>query len=484
MQPSSQSVCAGTPVTFTVGATGTGLQYQWRKNGINIVGATTASYNISSVSASDAADYDVMVTGECGIQTSSTATLSLNGVLLITEHPASKTVCAGSAVTFSVAVSASGLTYQWRKEGIAIAGATASAYTIKGATVAHQGNYDVVVTSTCSPIATSNNAVLTIKPPVEITDQPIEKVVCAGDQVTLSVTTTNGSNPSYQWRKDGAIINGAIGTTFTIPSASTMDAGNYDVVITTTCNTVTSSIAPVTVKAVPATPIITATTPTVFCDGNKVELHSSTANGNQWFKNGVGIEGATEPILTVKAAGDYTVIAKQEGCTSLAAAIQRVEVRSIPLKPVIIFNADQLFSSATAGNQWYFNGTAIAGAIANTFKPLLSGVYSVKVNVDGCESEMSDVFNYVSTAVNSPELEPYLIIAPNPVKETLLIKYQGAPAKLTATLLDISGRKMSATSIFTNKYNLSMMHLAKGIYIVVITNERTGYRTQKSIIKQ
>jgi hypothetical protein len=65
-------------VTFTVSATGTGLTYQWRKNGVNIGGATSSSYLISSVVAGDSGLYDVIVANSCAVaETSDTALLTV-----------------------------------------------------------------------------------------------------------------------------------------------------------------------------------------------------------------------------------------------------------------------------------------------------------------------------------------------------------------------------------------------------------------------
>ena len=68
--PENQTVCEGDMVSFTVSATGDGLEYQWRKgtvnliDGINIFGSTTDSLTINPVLLSDAAlDYNVVVTG-------------------------------------------------------------------------------------------------------------------------------------------------------------------------------------------------------------------------------------------------------------------------------------------------------------------------------------------------------------------------------------------------------------------------------------
>src|ERR1700761_2663311 len=65
--PNSLATPAGTSATFTVVATGSGLTYQWYKvntsnQGVAISGATSASYTISSVSATDGGSYYAVVT--------------------------------------------------------------------------------------------------------------------------------------------------------------------------------------------------------------------------------------------------------------------------------------------------------------------------------------------------------------------------------------------------------------------------------------
>ncbi|HEY3370614.1 MAG TPA: T9SS type A sorting domain-containing protein, partial [Prolixibacteraceae bacterium] len=84
-QPTNQVACVGTAAIFTVGATGTGLSYQWKKGSVNLInggtisGATSATLVINPVSAADvASDYHVVITGPCSsMATSTPASLSL-----------------------------------------------------------------------------------------------------------------------------------------------------------------------------------------------------------------------------------------------------------------------------------------------------------------------------------------------------------------------------------------------------------------------
>jgi plastocyanin len=165
-QPASQTVTAGAAVTFTSAASGSPAPtFQWKKNGTNISGATSASYTIASAATADAGTYTVVATNTVGSATSSNAMLTVNAAPAFTTQPVSQTVNAGTAVTFTAAASGSpSPTYQWKKNGTNITGATGASYTIAGVAAADAGTYTVVATNTAGS-ATSSNAVLTVITP-------------------------------------------------------------------------------------------------------------------------------------------------------------------------------------------------------------------------------------------------------------------------------------------------------------------------------
>ena len=77
-QPTSQTVLEGTDVMFTVTATGTQpIRYQWRYNGNNLAGATSANYSISRVESNQAGNYSVVVSNAGGSVTSQNAALTV-----------------------------------------------------------------------------------------------------------------------------------------------------------------------------------------------------------------------------------------------------------------------------------------------------------------------------------------------------------------------------------------------------------------------
>jgi uncharacterized delta-60 repeat protein len=76
-QPADQSVLRGSSAPFSVVASGTGLTYQWRSNGVDISGATASTYTKNNVQFSDAGTYSVHVTGTCGTLDSQEAYLTV-----------------------------------------------------------------------------------------------------------------------------------------------------------------------------------------------------------------------------------------------------------------------------------------------------------------------------------------------------------------------------------------------------------------------
>ncbi len=84
IQPQPQSVVVGSTVAFSVGATGTGLSYQWRRNGATLSGANRPTYIITNVQPGAAGSYSVDVTNAAGATTSQSVTLA---VVATTSNP-------------------------------------------------------------------------------------------------------------------------------------------------------------------------------------------------------------------------------------------------------------------------------------------------------------------------------------------------------------------------------------------------------------
>jgi hypothetical protein len=88
-----------------------------------------------------------------------------------------------------------------------------------------------------------------------ITTQPQSQTVDAGANVSFSVTATGKPLPTYQWLFNGNAIAGATGSSYSVSSVQTANAGNYAVTVTNLVGNVTSSVATLTVSTpTPTTP--------------------------------------------------------------------------------------------------------------------------------------------------------------------------------------------------------------------------------------
>ncbi len=160
-QPEPVAICAGEPAEFLVETWGAGtISFQWRRNGIDIPGATSATFSIPAAISGDTGSYSVVVTNSCGQSvTSAVANLVVNSVM-ITTQPVSQSVLPGSDVTFSVTASGQNpITFQWLRNDFPIEGATSRTLTLRNVTEANNGTYTCEVANDCGGV-TSNPAVL------------------------------------------------------------------------------------------------------------------------------------------------------------------------------------------------------------------------------------------------------------------------------------------------------------------------------------
>jgi alpha-tubulin suppressor-like RCC1 family protein len=156
--PISQVLSLGDEVIFSISVTGTGLSYQWRKdgavlaNGGNVSGATTSSLRVTNLGAGNAGAYSVVVSNSSG-SVVSTVTLKVVDVPAITVRPLSRTAMEGQAVTLTTVVSGAGLSYQWKRNGVVISGANDRVLTIPSLTLADRGRYEMIATNSAGKTA-------------------------------------------------------------------------------------------------------------------------------------------------------------------------------------------------------------------------------------------------------------------------------------------------------------------------------------------
>jgi hypothetical protein len=215
-QPTNLTVLSGNNALFSAVVDGSSpFAYHWRKNGTNLVngpgvsGATTANLTLSSVGASAAGNYSLVVTNAFGAATSQVATLTVVFPAAITSSLTNQAIECGSNATF--AVSASGtppLSFQWSLDGTPIAGATTTSLSLANV---HLPNHTVTIVVTNLYGSVSSNALLSVH------------------DTLPPVITLNGGNPIYV----------ELGSAFTDPGATATDlcAGVVPVSVSGSVNT-------------------------------------------------------------------------------------------------------------------------------------------------------------------------------------------------------------------------------------------------------
>lgn len=145
--------------------------------------------------------------------------------------------------TLRLSVDAGGtppLSYQWRKGGTPIPGATSSSYAKANADAGDAGSYDVVIANGQGSV-TSQSANVTIQPlsQPQIGQSPQGRTLYPGGLLRLTVQATGGGL-TYQWQRNGTNVMGATNATYTVANASGSDAGAYLVVVSNKLSTTQS----------------------------------------------------------------------------------------------------------------------------------------------------------------------------------------------------------------------------------------------------
>ena len=211
--------------------------------------------------------YSVVVTNATGCSASFGTDQCIRLILFHWQHVAAAsalTFCEGKTVQLK-AITGTGYTYQWKRGGANIAGATSSNYTASAT-----GYYTVIVTNAAGCSATSAALAVVVKPlPLATITAAGPTTFCSGKNVLLKANT--GLNYTYQWRRGATVIPGAVQWTY-----EATQPGFYTVIVTNTSGcSVTSAAIAVAVNPLPVA-TITPSGPLTFCVGQSVILKGNT----------------------------------------------------------------------------------------------------------------------------------------------------------------------------------------------------------------
>jgi hypothetical protein len=291
--------CSGGSVTLTAD-TGATLTYQWQNSGVDIAGATNITY-----SATTSGNYQVVVTNGATCSAASAVivvnALALPSATISAAGPT--TFCAGSGVVLNTPVAA-GNTYQWYRNGTAVAGATGPGYYFT-----NSGNYTVRVTNTsgCTNTTATPEVVTEVTTPIVVPLSPLS--FCWGGSSLLGMSVATSTGVSYQWMRSGIALSGATAATY---NANT--SGNYSCVVNIASGSCTLGSTTVSVVEFPLPNPVITWNGTTLSTGNFYTSY-------QWYRNLSPVAAGTTWFITPTDTGDYTVrVTDTNGCQSVATA--------------------------------------------------------------------------------------------------------------------------------------------------------------------
>jgi hypothetical protein len=422
----STGLCAGTNISFTDQSVNAPTSWSWSVTPAAGVTVTTPTLQSPTMNFTSGGTYTVSMqaTNIIGPGSVATQTVIIVGTPTVSIPVQSKTVCAGSAVSFT----ASGATtYSWTSGG---GTGTVATYTPASLTV-----YTVTgTTSGCSGVRTAT-AYVNALPTVTVAGAT---AICAGGSAIL----TGSGASTYTWNT---------GPTTTTISVSPTITTTYSVVGTGTNGCTNTATKTLTVN--PSPTISTASSSSVICLGSNASLIGSGASTYTWMPG--SLTGATVSA-TPTINTTYTVIGTSAGgCTNIA-------VRSISVNPLptistsasqsVICAGQTTTLTGSGGSTYIWNPGSISGSpIAVT--PASSITYTcIGTGTNGCSN----------TAVRSVTVNPLpTITATTPSSLICGPPYQGtatinASGASTYTWLPGSstGNSIAVTPSITTTYTV------------------------------
>jgi gliding motility-associated-like protein/uncharacterized repeat protein (TIGR01451 family) len=325
LQPAtSQTVCTGETVNFTIAATGASfLTYQWFKEAVSIPGATTPVFTINSTVLADSGNYSCQITsGICGTVTSNSAQLTVNQGPVVMSQSGNEEICVDKLATFSVFASGTNLTYQWFKGLTAILGATSSTYSILNTTQADSGTYYCDIANLSCPNIQSIAVTLVVNPlPIAtILPQGTPAAICAGQSSQISFSGTPGAVVIYTINggtPETVILNPAGGLTL-LNTGSLNETVVYELVRVTytgtdSCFQDLTGSATVIVTPLPVVTLedgFICIDPVTFATTRPYLLNTGLNTADytfEWFDVNGLISGVSNSFYEVSAVGPYSV---------------------------------------------------------------------------------------------------------------------------------------------------------------------------------
>ncbi|NTW31206.1 MAG: DUF3494 domain-containing protein [Bacteroidetes bacterium] len=329
-----------------------------------------------------------------GAITTAGLTAAMPSSMSITSQPANQIACVGDSISFLANATGSGITYQWRKGSVNlsnignISGVNSDTLTINPVNLSDAASdYNVLITSSCSPNDSSTYASLTVNAIPTITGTTPNSI-CGSGTVTLGATASAGIINWYSNPTGGLSL--VTGITYA-PIILVTDTFYVDATLGN-CTTAsrTAVIAKVNFN-------LTTNNPQTICNGNSYVFNGHTYtiadNYNDTLTTINGCDSVIVTQLTVNPAyltnnpqticsgnsyvfngHTYTIANNYNDTLTAINGCDSVIVTQLTVNPAYLTNNPQTICS---GNSYVFNGHTYT--IANNYNDTLT-------TIDGCDS--------------------------------------------------------------------------------------------------
>lgn len=283
----------------------------------NVAGAIMNSATVTST------DQDLFVGDNTAVAASEAEVYPV-----ILQQPAGLTITNGSNAEFSMAATGTAITYQWLFNGSPITGATASTLTITNAQSTNEGMYAVTVSNRVGAVVSAPATLVVLVRPA-ITTQPQSLMVFAGAPAAFTIAAEGTAPLTYQWFRDGTIVEGATLPGLSISNAQAIHEGAYVCVVSNEVGVAQSDAATLTVIVAPA--IVSQPLDATNYAGSDV-MFSVIASGTaplqyQWYFNDTNLMGGAttaDLVLTNAQTSDaglyHVVVTNLAGATTSSPA--------------------------------------------------------------------------------------------------------------------------------------------------------------------
>ncbi len=296
------TICQGDQATLQA-TVNPSWNYQWRRDGINLSGATA-----SSLAVREAGEYTVVVSPKAACsKPGNSDTLIIRVIGKQAKLSGSGHLCAQTGSVTLTATADTGVTYKWYRENQAL-----PSLTTKFLQTTEAGRYWAVLTySAVGCTVNTDTLTLARSAPVQATllSATGQNRICPQDSLLLQ----SSGGIRYVWQKDGQPIPSPTGAQY-----RTKMAGSY-VVVATDANGCEGTSAPLVITQLPRPAVTLDSIPAVCGPDHPVYLLKSSPPGGEYA--GTGVTGAA---FSPKLAGEgnhqltYTVKAAPECAGTVA----------------------------------------------------------------------------------------------------------------------------------------------------------------------